>query len=82
MSFELGEVTVYKDEGACEEAEELEGTRLRLAQGNEVVATGGGTPRFNLYSQSDEIWQQMPMGWSFLLSTESQQQWLFGFSGN
>jgi len=82
VSFELGELTVYKDEGACEEAEGLGGTRLRLAQGNEVVAEGGGTPRFGLYAESEGIWQQMEMGWSFLLSTASQQQWLFGFSEN
>jgi hypothetical protein len=79
VSFELGELTDYKDEGACEEAEELEGTRLRLAQGNEVVTTGGGSPRFGLYKESGGIWQQVEMGWSFLLSTASQQQWLFGF---
>ena len=80
VEFELGALTVYRDEGACDEAKDLQGTRMRFAQGSEVVADEGGTPRFDLYAEAEGIWERVEEGWSFILTSASEQKWLFGFS--
>ena len=80
VSFELGEVTVYRDEGACDEAKDLQGSRMRFAQGDEIIAAEDGAPRFDLYIKSEGIWERVETGWSFIVSqSESAGLWLFGF---
>lgn len=76
--FELGRLTVYRDDRACDEAIELEGERLRLAQGGEIVAEGGEAPRYGLFIDEGG-WGQIASGWSVVLPTGAQRQWLFGF---
>ena len=78
--FEVGELTVYRDRGACDEAEGLEGLRLRFAQGSRTVTDTGGSARYALYEESDGAWAVIEEGWSYLLSTDSAKLWFFGFS--
>ena len=78
--FDLGEMTVYRDSGACNEAEGLEGTHLLFAQGSEVVGEEGGVYRHGLYIWSEGFWDRIETGWSVLVSVAEEQRWLFGMS--
>jgi|GEM_PF-365645 hypothetical protein len=79
--FELGRLTVYRDRGACDEADGLQGERFRLAHGTNLVADTSGTPRFGLFIDADGFWAQIETGWSLVLTSAAEQRWLFGFSG-
>ena len=52
----------------------------RIAQGNDVVESEGGTSRHRLYMWSDGLWEQVGEGWSLLVSVAEDQRWLFGLS--
>ena len=48
-----------------------------------VVAAGPlfeGPARFDLYAEAEGIWERVEEGWSFILTSASEQKWLFGFS--
>ncbi|NKB69647.1 MAG: DUF4249 family protein [Candidatus Latescibacteria bacterium] len=78
--FELGELTLYRDGGACEEAEELQGQRFRFGQGKEVVAEEGGAPHYSLLIDVEGFWAQLETGWSIIVAEGAPMGlWLFGF---
>lgn len=80
--FELGKLTVYRDRGACDEAEDLRGEIFRFAHGKDIASTAGGTPRQKLYFhvESEGLWWPLATGWSLVLPTSTEQRWFFGFS--
>ncbi|MBT7862760.1 MAG: hypothetical protein HN712_20770 [Gemmatimonadetes bacterium] len=82
--FELGKLTVYRDRGACDEAEYWKGQRFRFGHGVNVIGSEGGTPQHGLYLSVDSAdnWWPMETGWSLVLPTTSEIRWLFGFSGD
>lgn len=77
--FELGELTVYEDAGACGEAEDLEGLELRFGQGVTPIADDSGATRYELYEEAGGFWGGVDRGWSLLLSSAGTTQWFFGF---
>jgi hypothetical protein len=83
LEFEVGELTVYDDDGgACEDAEDLQGERLRFGQGSINLAAAGETPRFALYGGQKGIWGLLEQGWSLVVSTATERNWIFGFSAD
>ena len=77
--LEFGELTVYRDKGACEDAEDLEGTRLQFGPATEAVIDEQGNRRFGLYIGENDLWRLLEHGWSLVVSTATEERWLFGF---
>ena len=77
--FELGKLTIYRNKGACDEARNLRGVRLRFAQGTETIVNTDGGQRYGLFAEEDGVWEELDNGWS-LMAAISSEQWLFGFT--
>ena len=57
----------------------MEGTRLQFGPATEAVIDEQGNRRFGLYIGENGLWLLLEHGWSLVVSTATEERWLFGF---